>query len=1306
MEFFRKTQGAISIFLVLVLLPMLTVSSVFIDASKVNLGKALAESAGDLTLNTALTNYDTKLKDLYGLMATAQNTDDLFARLEDYYRTCITSSGVSEGEANFYVEEIMDSLRSVDASNDTADLMNMELVSFAAKKYADADLANPTIIKKQVVDFMKYRAPINTGLSFVNSLKSFSTLSKQSELAEKKQQYYEAQQGVMENLKAAWGNIAIYNGTNIVTNPDYIKNIKSDMKKIKAVDKGSDETGVYKNVHTWLVKDIYGVKNYRNYPYSVTMAEYVGYTAPDGTKQEFDSILRFNSNGSVSDDVTDYLKNYSLTKLPELKDIKPVINNFYKELEEIQTAEKAINNATGFYMNEKTDYVVRFFVKLRKTDSNNGYTNSVASLYTAYQKMQAMMIWLDGYDLTEVKDEDGNVITSDSIKNETYLLNNSNSKSIKEWYKTMTTDYEKVMSDFSDRATASSGYATKTNNQYNSSSNKASTSVSTISTNVNSYCESLENSSKALEKAIECLEAAKTGVEGEMATAKQNWSNVANDKSIKDTSLAKQDKAEIDQLDNYLTAENISKLITRLTNINKNIEAQIKAIKAYKYCGKFIGEIKTLDDLSNVAKAKFGDGQLSGVSFKISELNKKVSEWWTAGWSVPAKNNDVNDSWVNQSGTQPDLTKDKLALYTYLYSHFASTTINASASETKPSTTVETEDSKNGKNVFNSLKSSAKTNSDGNATKAEAGQASAKAKDKNIKDNTVCTAALPSTLSNDSSKTPSGSSKVSFDENASGKSAAGQSASSLGSMFGDDFLKSIADLGEDLRNKLYFADYVMSMFSFDTIENEYKIEKDVSEVKDGDILSLTKSPISPANNYAYGAEVEYIIYGGGNTGNVAKAYGSIYAIRFGFNLVYAFATSEIRDGALAMATPISAATLGIIPVPLIQAVIIIALACCESGIDLVELQEGKAVPLYKSSKTWHCSISGLLNTARGLAGQIVKPVALGLVDAGVNQLNAMLDMTDEELNKMIDSGTENVENAVEEAYDQIITENANLAIQELTTLINTAIENTRILNPNETYEQKKADMKNWVKQEIKKWGDQQTGSDLPAVVKREAANLIANNSGTYIDGLFDVMESNVQKTQVGTVLGQVSSATAQAGSNLEDVGGLVMEYISTIRKQITGSIVNSSDKVKQVKKQAVDKVRESMNGGADKLKDTLSSEIDKICGTSATGDKATGVASLCSFTYSDYLRLFLLIALYTSEENVILRTADVIQVNMAKVENKKSYSLTKSIAYVEITAEVLVKPTFLALPLFAGVQKNPKDDTAWYTVTYTGIAGY
>ena len=204
MNLFRKTKGAVSIFLVIILVPMMTVSSLFVDASKVKLAEGVAESAGDLALNTALTNYDTALKDMYGLFATSQDMEELFAKLEDYYRTCITSSGVSQEDADGYVDQIMSQLGLLAEEEETADILNMELVDFNVTKREDATLANAAVMERQIVEFMKYRAPINTGLSFLSSLESFSTLSKQTELVDKRQDYYKEQETVMRNAQEAW----------------------------------------------------------------------------------------------------------------------------------------------------------------------------------------------------------------------------------------------------------------------------------------------------------------------------------------------------------------------------------------------------------------------------------------------------------------------------------------------------------------------------------------------------------------------------------------------------------------------------------------------------------------------------------------------------------------------------------------------------------------------------------------------------------------------------------------------------------------------------------------------------------------------------------------------------------------------------------------------------------------------------------------------------------------------------------------------------------------------------------------------
>ena len=203
----HKNRGAISIFLVIVLVPMIVLSAIFVDMSRITLAKSVASSSGTLTLNTALTNYDAVLKDMYGLFATSQNTDELFENLETYYLSCIEAAGVAETDAEDYVGQIMDYLKSA-AGND--DLLNMDLTSFEVTKPTGGDLANPAILKSQIVEFMKYRAPINLGMGIIDALSSIKNVKKQAKLVDDKNKFYDTQTDMMGKLESAWRNIENY----------------------------------------------------------------------------------------------------------------------------------------------------------------------------------------------------------------------------------------------------------------------------------------------------------------------------------------------------------------------------------------------------------------------------------------------------------------------------------------------------------------------------------------------------------------------------------------------------------------------------------------------------------------------------------------------------------------------------------------------------------------------------------------------------------------------------------------------------------------------------------------------------------------------------------------------------------------------------------------------------------------------------------------------------------------------------------------------------------------------------------------
>jgi len=138
-----------------------------------------------------------------------------------------------------------------------------------------------------------------------------------------------------------------------------------------------------------------------------------------------------------------------------------------------------------------------------------------------------------------------------------------------------------------------------------------------------------------------------------------------------------------------------------------------------------------------------------------------------------------------------------------------------------------------------------------------------------------------------------------------------------------------------------------------------------------------------------------------------------------------------------------------------------------------------------------------------------------------------------------------------------------------------------------------------------------------------------------------------------------------------------------------------------------DEVSGAVSSGAAKLKQTINENVNKMFSDTSNSVETGGMSSMITFQYSDYLRLFLIIGMYTAESSVILRTADVVQVNMAqKLTEKEDYVLKSSAVYVEIDATVVVKPTLIGLPLFADVKDNPKDNSNWYTINYKNIKGY
>lgn len=102
-DFFEKTKGSISLFLALIMLPMMTVAGLIVDGARISAAKASLSGAGDLAMNAALSEYDQILYDVYGIFAVSENMEELQNNVSRYFANSIDNTGILN-DSDSYME--------------------------------------------------------------------------------------------------------------------------------------------------------------------------------------------------------------------------------------------------------------------------------------------------------------------------------------------------------------------------------------------------------------------------------------------------------------------------------------------------------------------------------------------------------------------------------------------------------------------------------------------------------------------------------------------------------------------------------------------------------------------------------------------------------------------------------------------------------------------------------------------------------------------------------------------------------------------------------------------------------------------------------------------------------------------------------------------------------------------------------------------------------------------------------------------------------------------------------------------------
>jgi len=1374
MNWMRKCKGSISIFLCLILLPMVTYSTVIIDASRMQTSKVNLSNAGDLTMNAALSEYETVLKDLYGLFAVSghESPDKFQKSLEMFFRQTIENNVLMQKGDGTYVQDVSSYLAQSILSGKLLDnedydnLIKMKIDDFKCEPVSGSALANPATLKKQIIDYMKYRGPVSIVTTLFPKLEFLKDSSNQTEAVEAKIEYTEKLSGLQDPCEIIYAILegGNYDGNYNTGSPKVVYNkLAGDIVNDPDVSL-SDEYGYSFNKYL----DYKGIDNIRdsvednlkNMVYMQILEKnipsYSDWNSGKFTSTENDYDVNYDS---WSDDIYNNLT----TKDPG--DIKGEVNTLYGYLTEVSgyyngldigSIESWVNTLNNYgyvsgdhpsndqdRMNSrfehirsveyKEDILRKFYnyrhwiceLRERIVDYNNEIVRRInalpsgsaerSDLYDNYyvdihSKSTSAVTIRDGLD------HDG----KEGIVNSLYdALNEDHLKEpyreyAKRYFSAARSDIaylqcylDSLIPMLSDVETQcdniSSALAEAESAKVHWKESIESVSSSTIRENMNSDYESTTASfdSDKNEGDVDAFKQYVTKQKGRFETSK----NALRDVKLYGEAILDHAEASDFQKDDY-SSLNIRYPKSDMDQQNQ-IDDKVKNVFNTNYSKLITDSFSPgYEPIEGVQTYSDPDWKKEEFFFTIKSIAEpkdgKTDETGQKSWDQIK-----NDSKV--SGGKPSESKDDKL-------------------KTEPTELTKDDDT----NYFSAINniiayidpSAAPTSS------------SAENKVEGLSDENI----------------PKGKDDVKeLKKKDNGKKSLSE---------GKGILNAIGNLGATVVNSVYLEEYFTELFTCQTDAIVASTADDGTKVTK--YQGFNRELLDSSAPW-YGKEVEYILWGNQNLDTcLLENEALIFTIRFALNAIYAFTATDIQTFALETATAIAGWT--IVGVPIVQAIITVAIALAESAYDLHLLKNGEDVPIYKNASTFVCSPTGLLTTivekaadaAIDLGTKVVEKVASKAETAIDNFIDSVSDRADEELSSFVNEQADNVNAIVSQflqeksAAVRSMAENIfiNPILDQINSVysscddeltnINTVIDNkidiafTQIQQridalddgivkeiASEVYNKVDSSgltMKETIKSTVKKYfADLKTDLESGTSSLQSIRDSISGNEGV-IAKYFDLAQDTIKKF--------VTDNSKEIVDNLKNVKNKkVGDLKNTIHEEIDGMSSKITTGFKDATISAKDKINTGISNyagknEAEKTKINLKKGDNPLDETPDTGSESGGV----TLNYKEYCKIFVLIHIITDEEIMLQRAAAIMDrnVNYKKYGSKSAdgdkFSMSDANTMMSVKAKVKMNTIFPwnNVEISADDAENgfsPVFTPAHYgqnyvNINYNGVTGY
>lgn len=402
-----------------------------------------------------------------------------------------------------------------------------------------------------------------------------------------------------------------------------------------------------------------------------------------------------------------------------------------------------------------------------------------------------------------------------------------------------------------------------------------------------------------------------------------------------------------------------------------------------------------------------------------------------------------------------------------------------------------------------------------------------------------------------------------------------------------DLLQQAEQAFRELSEKFILNEYYFMVFSHFALQPEDELA----------ISGYAKS------DHARKGELEYLLFGGAETGNQAAMIGVLFGVRLLFNVIallsdpVKMATVNSLAAAIAGWWSLGAGTI------IVTGIIVGLWSALETGADIFMLFRGKRVPLVKTTATWYTSLQGALS---GAALEAVEALA----ETAEQKLKRGTEVFQDNLNAITGSLTGDLryylENRTAEQAEELTAE-----VQALDRSIRQSVDNA-------------------VRQKLQGY----------AAAKEKAEQ--------------ELTQMGLSPEQAGQILDKALRPLEQAGQEIEKN---YTKRVEAAEKAIAGAQMEIEKALRETEKKGRSAIKEKLSElGAEfnklgkeaikKQKELLKQKIDQKLKRpkSAGQDEAKDWRDYIGMSYVDYLRLFLLLDFVPSETKW-LRALDLIQQN-------------------------------------------------------------